>query len=74
MNLGEQEMRTKELLVNIDSMSVEIPVHSDRVLVVVIDGKQGKAKITEAVEHGFTIIETAKGKAARIKFEESELF
>jgi hypothetical protein len=39
-----------------------------------IDGVQGKAKIAEAVEHDFTIVETAKGKTARIKDEESELF
>ncbi|WP_435431483.1 XtrA/YqaO family protein [Sporolactobacillus laevolacticus] len=31
-------------------------------LIVILDGVQGKAKVTEAVEHGCTIIETAKGK------------
>ncbi|WP_044743249.1 XtrA/YqaO family protein [Anoxybacillus sp. B7M1] len=55
-------------------MTVSHPVVPGKVLVVVIDGVQGKAKVAEAVEHGFTIIETAKGKTARIKFEESELF
>jgi hypothetical protein len=44
------------------------------VLVLVIDGVQSKAKVVEAVEHSFTIVETAKGKIARIKYEESELF
>lgn len=46
----------------------------DKVQILVLDGFQGKAKLVDAVEHGFTIIETAKGKAAKIKFEESELF
>jgi hypothetical protein len=35
--------------------------------VLVIDGVQSKAKVVEAVEHSFTIVETAKGKIARIK-------
>jgi hypothetical protein len=44
------------------------------VQILVIDGVQGKAKVAEAVEHDFTIIETAKEKTTRIKYEESELF
>jgi len=66
--------RAQELQIDIDNMTVSHPVVPGKVLVVVIDGVQGKAKVAEAVEHGYTIIETAKGKTARIKFEESELF
>ncbi|MFC7319834.1 XtrA/YqaO family protein [Halobacillus campisalis] len=39
-----------------------------------LDGIQGKAKVSVAIEHEFTIIETSKGKTAKIKFEEGELF
>jgi hypothetical protein len=66
--------RTKELEINIQEMSVTQTIEPGKVLILVLDGVQGKAKLCEAVEHGFTIVETAKGKAARIKFEESELF
>lgn len=66
--------RSQELQIDIDSMTVSHPVVPGKVIVVVIDGVQGKAKVAEAVEHGYTIIETAKGKTARIKYEESELF
>lgn len=61
--------------INIDKdMSIKQVIEPGKVLVLVLDGQQGKAKMCEAVEHGLTIIETAKGKAARIRFEESELF
>jgi Phage-like element PBSX protein XtrA len=66
--------RSQELQIDIDNMMVSHPVVPGKVLVLVIDGVQGKAKVAEAVEHGFTIVETAKGKTARIKYEESELF
>ncbi|GGJ72939.1 hypothetical protein GGR02_002451 [Anoxybacillus voinovskiensis] len=66
--------RSQELQIDIDNMMVSHPVVPGKVLVIVVDGVQGKAKVAEAVEHGYTIIETAKGKTARIKFEESELF
>jgi hypothetical protein len=66
--------RAKELEIDTNNMTVSHPVVPGKVLVLVIDGVQGKAKVAEAVEHGFTIIETAKGKTARIKYEESELF
>ncbi|AWO76396.1 terminase [Geobacillus sp. Sah69] len=55
-------------------MTVSHPVVPGKVIVIIVDGVQGKAKVAEAVEHGYTIIETAKGKTARIKYEESELF
>jgi Phage-like element PBSX protein XtrA len=66
--------RAQELQIDIDSMMVSHPVVPGKVIVIVVDGVRGKAKVAEAVEHGFTIVETAKGKTARIKFEESELF
>ncbi|MGG3210576.1 XtrA/YqaO family protein [Geobacillus stearothermophilus] len=66
--------RAQELQIDIDNMTVSHPVVPGKVIVIVVDGVQGKAKVAEAVEHGYTIIETAKGKTARIKFEESELF
>lgn len=66
--------RAQELQIDIDNMIVSHPVVPGKVIVIVVDGVQGKAKVAEAVEHGYTIIETAKGKTARIKYEESELF
>jgi hypothetical protein len=66
--------RSQELTVDINNMSIQQSIEPGKVLIVVLDGHQGKAKMCEAVEHGQTIIETAKGKTARIRFEESELF
>jgi hypothetical protein len=65
--------RTQEVQL-LQDMSVQAKVEPGKVVVLVLDGVQGKARMCEAVEHGFTIVETAKGKAAKIKFEESELF
>jgi hypothetical protein len=66
--------RSQDLTVDINNMSIQQAIEPGKVLIVVLDGHQGKAKMCEAVEHGQTIIETAKGKTARIRFEESELF
>jgi hypothetical protein len=65
--------RTKELSID-ESLSIQQQIEPGKVLIVVLDGHQGRAKVCEAVEHGSTIIETAKGKTARIRYEESELF
>ncbi|MER3122617.1 XtrA/YqaO family protein [Bacillus altitudinis] len=40
-----------------------------RVRIIVIDGNEGTAHITDAPEHGHTIIETIKGKLDRIRFD-----
>lgn len=66
--------RTNDIEINIDNLSINQQLQPGKVMVIVLDGIQGKAKVCEAVEHGFTIIETVKGKAARVRFEESELF
>jgi SepF-like predicted cell division protein (DUF552 family) len=67
-------MRAKKIDLNTDGKSVTQEIEPGKVLVVVLDGVQNKAKVTEAVEHGLTIIETAKGKVAKIKYDEGELF
>ncbi|MFT8362721.1 MAG: XtrA/YqaO family protein [Sporolactobacillus sp.] len=65
---------TKELRINRNGKSVTQNIEPGKVLVVVFDGVQGKAKVTEAAEHGLTIRETAKGKVAKIKYDKGELF
>ncbi|EJR61470.1 hypothetical protein IIO_02923 [Bacillus cereus VD115] len=67
-------MRIKEMKINVEEMKIEQKIESGKIIVLVLDGTQGKVKMCEAVDHGFTIIETVKGQAKRIKFEESELF
>jgi hypothetical protein len=66
--------RSQEMQIDIENMTIHQTMEPGKVLILVLDGHQGKAKMCEAVEHGLTIIETAKGKTARIRFEESELF
>lgn len=66
--------RTRFLDVDLDDMTVQHAIEPGKVVLLILDGHQGKAKAIEAVHHGHTIIETAKGKTARIRFEESELF
>jgi hypothetical protein len=66
--------RSQEIEINIDNMSIHQKIEPGKVIIVVLDGHQGKAKMCEAVEHGQTIIETAKGKVARIRYEDFELF
>ncbi|MFD5264430.1 XtrA/YqaO family protein [Bacillus wiedmannii] len=66
-------MRIKDIDVNLNGLNIEHNIEPGKVLVIILDGNQGKAKVCEAVEHGFTIVETVKGQAKRVKFEESEL-
>ncbi|MDF2859620.1 MAG: terminase [Neobacillus sp.] len=66
--------RSQEIEIDIEDMSINQKIEPGKVLIIVLDGHQGKAKMCQAVEHGQTIIETAKGKTARICFEEFELF
>jgi hypothetical protein len=67
-------VRLKEMKIDLQDLSVTQKMEQGKVLIVILDGVQGKAKVTEAVEHGFTIIETAKGKVAKIKYDDNELF
>ncbi|MDY0854058.1 XtrA/YqaO family protein [Bacillus thuringiensis] len=71
--MGLIYVRTKDIEVNLNGLKIEYSIEPGKVLVLILDGNQGKAKICEAVEHGFTIVETVRGQAKRIKFEESEL-
>jgi hypothetical protein len=67
-------VRLTDLEINIEDLSITKQLEQGKVLVLILDGNQGKAKVTEAVDHGFTVIETVKGKVAKIKYEEGELF
>nr|WP_308010638.1 XtrA/YqaO family protein [Bacillus sp. 17RED48] len=58
---------------NLSEKKVEVNIEEGKVLILILDGNQGKVKVCEAVDHGLTIIETVKGHAKRVKFEESEL-
>ncbi|MDF9520784.1 XtrA/YqaO family protein [Bacillus cereus] len=66
-------MRLKDISTNLCGTKVEGNIEEGKVLILILDGNQGKVKVCEAVEHGLTIIETVKGQAKRVKFEESEL-
>ncbi|AVM24919.1 MULTISPECIES: XtrA/YqaO family protein [Bacillus] len=44
-------------------------VEPGKIQVIVLDGINNTAHITEAPEHGHTIIETIKGKLDRIRFD-----
>lgn len=66
--------KSKELSINLEKMSVNVPYENGKVVVAVIDGKRGIARITEAVEHGLTAIETVNGQSKRFHYDEKEMF
>jgi len=66
--------RTRFLDVDLADMTVQHAIEPEKVVLLILDGYQRKVKAIEAVHHGFTIIETVKGKAVRVRFEENELF
>ncbi|WP_167815233.1 XtrA/YqaO family protein [Sporolactobacillus shoreae] len=59
--------------INLQDLRLTQKMERGKVLVVILDGVQGKAKVTEAVDHRSIIIETVKGKIAKIKYNEGEL-
>lgn len=65
--------RTKNLTIDKSTMSITQKMQKGKVLVIVLDGEKEKATITEAVEHGMTVIETVNGKSVRIHYDEKEL-
>ncbi|MFF2532768.1 XtrA/YqaO family protein [Brevibacillus sp. NPDC058079] len=41
---------------------------------ILVDPKQGKAKIVPLVEHGETVVKSSQGKISKVDYRESELF
>lgn len=66
-------LRTKNVEINPEDLSVKHHMEPGKVHILVIDGTQGKATLCEAVFHGQTIIETIKGKAARVNYKDEVL-
>lgn len=66
------ENRIQEVKINED-LSITQEIQPGKVLLLVLDGVKGKASVCQAVEHGQTIVETAKSKAVKIKFHEDQL-
>lgn len=66
--------KSKELTIDITTMSVNVPVESGKVMICVIDGKRGIARVTEAVQHGMTTVETVNGQSKRFHYDEKEMF
>jgi hypothetical protein len=65
--------RAKELKIDIQTMTITVPVGNDLVMVLV-DPKQGKAKLVPLVAHGETVVKSSQGKIAKVDYRESELF
>uniref|UniRef100_UPI00313B3DAA XtrA/YqaO family protein n=1 Tax=Bacillus sp. OTU530 TaxID=3043862 RepID=UPI00313B3DAA len=61
--------RPEVIKINVEDMSIQQKLENGKVLVLILDGVKGTATKVEAPEHGLTVIETAKGKSARVKFE-----
>lgn len=61
------------LKVNVEDMSINQKLVPGKVVVLVLDGNKGTAKYLESPDHGSTIIETVKGKSAKVKFESGYL-
>ncbi|WP_426005326.1 XtrA/YqaO family protein [Bacillus sp. DWP3-1] len=49
--------------------TIQNAIEPGKVRIIVIDGNEGTAHITDAPEHGKTIIQTAKGAFARVDHE-----
>lgn len=49
--------------------TIQNAIEPGKVRIIVIDGNEGTAHITDAPEHGKTIIQTAKGTFARVDHE-----
>ena len=66
-------VRAKEVQIDIQTMTITIPVGKNPAMILV-DPKQGKAKIVPLVEHGETVVKSSQGKISKVDYRESELF
>ncbi|QRG65267.1 XtrA/YqaO family protein [Brevibacillus choshinensis] len=65
--------RAKEVKIDIKTMTITVPVGKD-LSMILLDPKQGKAKIIPLVEHGETVVKSSQGKISKVDYRESELF
>lgn len=74
-NWGERKMsaRAKDVQIDTESMTITVPVGKTPAMILV-DPKQGKAKIVPLVEHGETVVKSSQGKISKVDYRESELF
>jgi len=49
--------------------TIQNAIEPGKVRIIVIDGNEGTAHITDAPEHGHTIIETIKGSFDRVRYD-----
>lgn len=54
-------------------MTITVPVGNEPAMILV-DPKQGKAKLVPLVEHGEKVVKSSQGKIAKVDYRESELF
>ncbi|GEC92416.1 XtrA/YqaO family protein [Brevibacillus brevis] len=65
--------RAKDVQIDTESMTITVPVGKTPAMILV-DPKQGKAKIVPLVEHGETVVKSSQGKISKVDYRESELF
>lgn len=65
--------RAQTVKIDIQTMTITVPVGTEPAMILV-DPKQGKAKIVPLVEHGETVVKSSQGKISKVDYRESELF
>lgn len=65
--------RAKEIKIDIQSMTITVPV-GDKPSMILVDPRQGRAKLVPLVEHGETVVKLSQGKISKVDYRESELF
>ncbi|MBO8165438.1 MAG: hypothetical protein H0Z34_17265 [Brevibacillus sp.] len=66
-------VRAKELKIDIQTMTITVPVGNEPAMIQV-DPQQGKAKLVTLVPHGETVVKSSQGKIAKLDYRKSELF
>ncbi|GED69408.1 hypothetical protein BRE01_31100 [Brevibacillus reuszeri] len=65
--------RATEIDIDLTKMTVTVPI-GQGIQMVLIDPRQGKAKVVPIVHHGETIVKSSQGRISKLDFNESELF
>ncbi|WCK55409.1 XtrA/YqaO family protein [Aneurinibacillus sp. Ricciae_BoGa-3] len=62
----------KEVVID-ENGRIEAEIEPGKVMILIIDGTQGKVTAVEAVRHGMTSVETVKGRATQVHYDSKEL-
>jgi hypothetical protein len=71
--MEDESRRERDQKIDNQSLTITVPVGNEPAMILV-DPKQGKAKLVPLAEHGETVVKSSQGNISKADYRESELF